>query len=116
MTDDFWSWVRFAGTALGAAGSGVAAAIKWFGRREAAMEANIAEEKRERQAEVHEVKTKVNRMSNDIAANALAIAVIQAQNGATTERLTKIEHSIDRINDKQDQQTELLIKIYKEKT
>ena len=103
-------------TALGGVWAGVRATATWFHKRDASIRTNIMEIQARLEKDIELIRERMHKHGNDTAANTLAIAVVQANYTATSDRLTKIERCIEKVNDKQDEQTEILLKIYKEKT
>ncbi len=112
QSTDIWSVLELVATGLGGVWAGVRAASGWFSKREAAMSTAITKVQTNMDKEVAVIRERLHKHGNDVAANTLAIAVIQTQHGAVTERLSKIERCVEKVNDKQDEQTELLLKIY----
>lgn len=86
-----WSIVESIGTVAGAAGAGLAAAMKWFTGKHRRMQ------------------DRINQLECDKNTHATRIAVLEVHHQANLERLGRIEVGMDNLNKKQDRQTELLV-------
>lgn len=118
MTNDTdpWRILEFILTALFGVAAGVRTAMGWFTGRELEVKKSIADMRTHLDKEITSLRDRLHNQGNDINGNTLEAAVIKTQQAATTERLSKIERCMEKIDDKQDEQMDLLIKIYKEKT
>ena len=116
QSTDVWAVLEVVGTAIGGVWVGVRTAMSWLTKRESAVKESIQEVKAKAGEEVKHIHDRLHKHANEINANSLSIAVMQTNHTGLTERLSKIERCVEKVNDKQDAQTEILLKIYKEKT
>lgn len=111
QSTDIWTVLEVVGTAIGGVWVGARTAISWLSKREAAVVADIAEVRAKAGEEVKHIHDRLHRHASEINANSLSIAVMQTQHAGMTERLAKVDRSLDKVNDKLDEQTAILLKI-----
>lgn len=93
MHDAPWDVVNMLWTAASGGVAGVVGAIKWFNKRFA------------------DYQTQLNEMREDLGEARKDIEVLKAHESNKTAHLAHIERILERLNDKQDEQTQLLIKL-----